>query len=223
VKRLAFLIALAAPALAAPAVAQAQRAPAPAPADWTERVEMTAEGGYLMGNPQAPMKLVEYGSITCSHCADFEIEQGRAIRDQVRTGRVSFEFRPYMIFASDPPLFMMLRCQAPERFFRTAHALFLDQSRWSAQIEAAAAQSARAPDGAAILRAGGLDRFFRDQGLSSAQINRCLSDGAAYSALLAGNHAAAERGVRGTPTFFLNGRELQVGSYAEVTAALMQP
>ena len=219
-KSLAFLIALAAPVAFAPAAAQAQPAPA---TDWTDRVEITAEGGYLMGNPEAPMRLVEYGSIACSHCADFETEQGRAIRDQVRSGRASFEYRPYLIFAADPAIFLLLRCQPPERFFRSIHALYRTQEEWVGRIEASEQQTGQAPTGAALLRASGLDQFFRDQGLSNAQINRCLGDRAAQAALAASNHAGLERGVRGTPTFFLNGRELQVESFADVTAALMQP
>ena len=50
---------------------------APNNGDWTETVTMTDRGGFLMGNPNAPVKLVEYASITCPHCAEFS-EQGGA-------------------------------------------------------------------------------------------------------------------------------------------------
>ena len=42
---------------------------APAGKTWNDVVEKTAEGGYRMGNPDAPVKLLEYGALSCSHCA----------------------------------------------------------------------------------------------------------------------------------------------------------
>lgn len=227
-RKLAFLLALAVPALAAPAPAQAQRAPAAI--DWTSRVEVTAEGGYRMGNPDAAMKLVEYGSITCSHCADFELEQGQAIRDQVRTGRVSFEYRPFVIFPSDPGIFMLLSCQAPERVFQSMHALYRTNAEWSARLEASGAQieaeirrGSYAAAMPAIVRLSGTDAHFREQGMTDRQIAACLADQSKFDRLSTITREAQARGVRGTPTFFLNGRLLDVAGYSDVTAALRQP
>ena len=53
--------------------APARKAPA---TDWSRTVVATPEGGYAMGNPRAKVTLVEYASLACSHCRDFEI--GRA-------------------------------------------------------------------------------------------------------------------------------------------------
>ena len=59
---------------------------APAGKSWSQTVVKTPEGGYLMGNPDAPIKLVEYGSLTCSHCADFSNESHEELsRDFVDT------------------------------------------------------------------------------------------------------------------------------------------
>ena len=64
--------------------------PAPNGGDWTETVAATPEGGFRMGNPEAPVKLVEYASITCPHCAEFAEQGTSALRDQyVKSGRVS--------------------------------------------------------------------------------------------------------------------------------------
>lgn len=226
-KTLAFLIALATPALT---VSAAQAQPARAAADWTTRVEVTAEGGYRMGNPEAAMKLVEYGSISCSHCADFELEQGSAIRAQVRTGRVSFEYRPFVIFPSDPGIFMLLSCQAPERYFDSVHALYATHGEWTARLEAAdaeiQAQIERGSFGAAmpaIVRASGTDAHFRDGGMTDRQIATCLSDRAKFDRLGEATRQGHAQGVSGTPTFFLNGRQLDVRTFADVTAALTQP
>ena len=48
--------------------------PAPNNGDWSTMVAKTPEGGFVMGNPGAKVKLIEYGSMTCPHCATFEEE-----------------------------------------------------------------------------------------------------------------------------------------------------
>ncbi|HEX2762279.1 MAG TPA: thioredoxin domain-containing protein, partial [Allosphingosinicella sp.] len=55
----------------APADAAPVRRSAPVARDWTRTVVATPEGGFRMGNPAARVKLVEYGSLTCGHCAAF--------------------------------------------------------------------------------------------------------------------------------------------------------
>ena len=62
-------------ALAAPLVAGASAAGAPAQqTDWTKAIGKTAEGAYFVGNPDAKVRLVEYGSMTCNHCANFHAQ-----------------------------------------------------------------------------------------------------------------------------------------------------
>ena len=98
--------------------------PAPNGGDWTQVVTETAEGGYRMGNPNAPVKLVEYASITCPHCGEFAEAGADELENvYVRSGQVSWEYRPFMIFPSDPGLLMLLRCQGPTPFFRLIHQL----------------------------------------------------------------------------------------------------
>ena len=55
--------------------------PAPNNGDWSTVVSKTPEGGFVMGNPNAKVKLVEFGSLTCPHCAEFE-EQGGKVADR---------------------------------------------------------------------------------------------------------------------------------------------
>lgn len=202
----------------------------PVTIDWTTRVERTAEGGHRMGNPDAPLKLVEYGSITCSHCADFDAEAGQTIRDHVRSGRLSFEYRPYLIFPSDPGIFLLLNCQPPERFFDTVHTLYRTQANWVASLESKQAQIEAEIQGGsfpaaipAIVRATGTDSLFRQNGLTDRQIATCLADSAGLQRLSEINRQGAALGVQGTPTFFLNGRELELARWSDLDAALRQP
>jgi protein-disulfide isomerase len=56
--------------------------------DWTTIVSQTAEGGFLMGNPNATVKIVEFGSMTCPHCAEFDAEGAKPLIDNyVKAGR----------------------------------------------------------------------------------------------------------------------------------------
>ena len=68
--------------------------PAPDGQQWTDVVTVSDEGGYIVGNPDAPLKLVEYASHTCGACANFSISGAPALKkDYVSTGVVSLELR----------------------------------------------------------------------------------------------------------------------------------
>ena len=199
------------------------RAPATAAADWLHRIERTAEGGYRMGNPNARVKLVEYGSITCSHCADFAAASSQGLRAHVRSGRVSFEYRPYLIFPSDPGIFMLLSCQSPGKFFDTIDRLYATQTAWTGRIQAQESRLRGMPGRqlvGEVVRAGGVDQVFRQNGLSAQQINTCMADEAGLNRLVQANQRAEQLGVEGTPTFFINGRKADVGSWAQLDAML---
>ena len=89
--------------------------PAPDGTNWGETVTVSEEDGYVLGNPDAPIKLVEYGSLTCPACAAFSAEASEPLlNDYVNSGRVSFEFRSFMIHGiADLVLTRMLECGAP--------------------------------------------------------------------------------------------------------------
>ena len=87
IRLLAFTVTAAAAALAPQAVAApARKAAAPAAVDWSNRVAATPEGGFMMGNPAAKVKVVEYGSLTCPHCAAFSNSAKAGLAARVRRG-----------------------------------------------------------------------------------------------------------------------------------------
>ncbi|HEY0326666.1 MAG TPA: thioredoxin domain-containing protein [Allosphingosinicella sp.] len=184
---------------------------APNNGDWSQMVQATPEGGYRMGNPDAPVKLVEYASITCPHCAEFTEEASQELRDvYVRSGQVSWEYRPTNLFPSDPGIFMLLRCQGPTPFFTLADQLYATQEQWSAQLRAQSEQlNAVAPEQrvAAAVRAAGIDQFFRQRGMPAARVESCLADQQGLAQFLeTSQRVAQEDNVTGTPTFFINGQ-----------------
>src|SRR4051794_21708842 len=70
--------------------------------DWTRTVTATADGGFKMGNPNARIAVVEYGSLTCPHCRHFA-ESGvkPLIAGYVRTGKATYEYRPLILSEID--------------------------------------------------------------------------------------------------------------------------
>ena len=64
---------------------------APDGTSWEETVTISEQDGYILGNPDAPIKLVEYASHTCGGCAGFAATAKPSIKEYVATGMVSFE------------------------------------------------------------------------------------------------------------------------------------
>jgi protein-disulfide isomerase len=191
--------------------------PAPNNGDWTQMVAKTSDGGYRMGNPEAPVKLVEYGSLSCPHCAEFEEQGAPTLRDKyVKSGQVSWEFRTYLLFPTDPGISLLANCQSADAFFPAVEQLYKDQRNWFARIQAMPedqlkALSAMPPREAAgiVARAAGLDEFFRQRGMPSAQIDSCLTDAAGLEKLADIKRKGDEAGVNGTPSFFINGKVVE--------------
>ena len=202
---------------AAPAdTAALKQIPAPN-GDWTQTVAKTPEGGFRMGNPDAPVKLVEYGSLSCSHCAEFEAQGAPELKDTyVKSGQVSWEFRPYLLFPTDPGVSMLLECQSETAFFPLLDQLYATQAEWMGRIQALpqdqlqALQAMPPRDAAAlVVRAGGLDEFFRQRGMSASRIQSCLADQKVLEQVAAIKAKGDAEGVNGTPSFFINGKFLE--------------
>lgn len=201
----------------------------PAGTTWAEQVAKNEDGGYVMGNPEAPIKLVEFASLTCPHCAEFAAASKTELRETfVNTGRVSYEFRNYVRDAIDLTAAQLTRCTAPESFFALTDQVFLNQAAMFEKAQAAgeAAYNAamEAPDtkrGQAFADLTGLGDFFAARGVSKDQSAACLADAADAQALAkATQDFTTEYGITGTPTFLLNGRKLDMNTWPEIKAAL---
>ncbi|PZU10128.1 thioredoxin domain-containing protein [Sphingomonas sp.] len=185
----------------------------PAGKEWTDVASMTPEGGVRMGNPDAPIKLVEYASLTCPHCKDFTAEGAEPIQAKfVKTGKVSWEYRPFVLNSYDIPAFLLTRCRGAEPFFKLAEQAYAAQAEWVGKAMALTpAQQAdlQGTEQAQLFKKMasymGLDAFFRARGISAADQDKCLSDVSAAEALANNtNIATTEKNVTGTPTFFIN-------------------
>ena len=190
-----------------------KQVPAPNNGDWTQVVNTTPEGGFVMGNPNAPVKLIEFASMTCPHCKAFADAGSARLRDvYVRSGQVSFEFRNYVLNPLDAAASLVARCQGPSAFFRLTEQLFAEQENWtrnaSEEEQQQVAQLPEAQQVGAWTRAAELDTFFRQRGVPEARINQCLSNTQELQRLATMRSQAMEQfpSIPGTPAFAINGR-----------------
>nr|WP_301287205.1 thioredoxin domain-containing protein [Sphingobium sp. OAS761] len=185
----------------------------PAGTSWSETVAQTPDGYYLMGNPSAKLKLVEYGSYTCSHCRDFSTEASAEIRKIVDSGKMSYEFRSFVRDPIDITTSLLAACGGKdvfypltEQFFENQGAMFdkaqaLGDDRYKALMSAPPAQRF-----GQLAQALGLVDFAKQRGISEDQAKQCLADTAAAEKLAKGvEDATTQYQIEGTPTFILNG------------------
>ena len=189
---------------------------APAGQVWSRVVRATDEG-FVMGNPDAPLKLVEYGSFTCGACAMFSQQSHSELASEfVDSGRVSFELRPYVRDPLDLMLAATAICAGPDRFFPLAENMFAGQADAMAGAQAApnAAQNIAALPEAerfpSLARAWRVDQFFAARGIPAAEVSACVADTEALARREAVVREANERyEIPGTPTFLLNGTMIE--------------
>lgn len=207
--------------------APAQKVEAKAQQDWTRTVIVTPDGGYRMGNPAAPVKVVEYGSLTCPHCADFSNSAKAPLAARVRTGKVSFEFRNFVLNGVDATASLLARCAAPAQFFPLIERIYAAQGEWIGRFSGLTAEQKQRIQAlpetqrlAGVADAAGLTQLAVQSGLPAAKAKACLADQAALARLGQMYEAAVKRGVQGTPTFFVNGAEVHAQDWAELDAEI---
>lgn len=188
--------------------------PPPEGSDWSQTVTKTAEGGYLMGNPDARVKLIEFASMTCPACGNFERQAAEPlVENYVKTGNVSFELRNFVRDPFDLTAALLARCGGTERFFPLTHAMFLDQENWMNRLQTVPQEELEAAMSAGpqrqfveIARLAGLQQWAAMRGVPSAASAQCLSDEGEINQLIQMNSdATSTYQIPGTPTFVLNG------------------
>ena len=193
--------------------------PAPNNGDWTQVVSRTAEGGTRVGNPNAPVKLIEYGSLTCPACQAFAIAATQPLlQTYVRSGQVSWVFRHLVIHGGpDVVLSMLADCQPPGAFFGTIEQIYQQQQDILSHLdrEAQARLQSLPPEQqlAPLARAMQLDTFFARRGMPEARFNQCLANLPAAQRLADIMGRAAGEGVSGTPTFLVNGERQEASTW----------
>ena len=191
-RRLAFAAIVSTAALAANAALAAGAAPEP---DRTVDMATVLKPGTLpelmVGDPSG-VPVVEYGSLTCPHCATFSREIFPELKkDYIDTGKVRFIFREFSRNSLDVAAFLLARCVGDDKAFAAVELLFSQQDKW------AFVDKPLEPLIAAM----------RPAGLTHDQAMACLKDQAKADAMLAvEKRATDEIKMTGTPTFVIDGK-----------------
>jgi protein-disulfide isomerase len=209
-------------------VALAPAAAAP-PRDWSKVTARTPAGAFVQGNPNAKVKLVEYLSLTCPHCAKLEGEAIAPLTAKyIRTGLVSYEVRHALRDGYDFAGSLIARCNGPAGFFTMMPVIFAQQTAWMQRAatwsETAAPKDDMPPAQLLPLVASGagFDTMFAANGLAPAKAKACAGDLAEQKVLTAQAEEAWKRpNFPGTPAFLINGTLASgVTSWAELDGAL---
>jgi len=202
---------------------------APAGQDWTQMVSKTADGGFLMGNPNAPLKLVEYGSRTCPTCGNFGRTATRPLEDTyIKSGKVSYEFRDFLVHAPDLGVAILGQCAGEAPFFGILEQMFVEQGQFLEKLESVPENFQQrlqsmtpAQQATAWVEHLGYIDFVKQRGLTEQQARQCLTDPKRIEAVAKVSETAMrEKDVTGTPTFILNGEKVEAATWDQVEQAL---
>jgi protein-disulfide isomerase len=165
---------------------------------WAETysvLELEAKGpldDIPMGSETAPVTIIEYASMTCPHCADFEVRTFPKLKEKyIDTGKVRFIMREFPLDRTAAAAFMLARCAGPDKYYPLIETLFQQQQKWAVRDPV--------PPLLAIAK---------QAGLTEESFKSCISD----TALLNKVQQTRDRGankfkVEATPTFYINGEK----------------
>jgi protein-disulfide isomerase len=150
----------------------------------------------VIGKADAPVTIVEYASMTCSHCANFHNNVFAALKEKyVDTGKVRFVFREFPLDNLAAAASLLARCAGGDATQAMISALFKTQEKW------------------AFVRGNPVPELFKvaqQAGFTQERFDTCLKDQATLDQMISARQKASEEfGVNATPTFFINGKRLR--------------
>lgn len=153
----------------------------------------------VLGNPDAPIKIYEYGSLTCSHCAHFQAATFPTLKKNfIDTGRVQFVLRNFPLNRPDLDATMITHCIAPEKFYSFTDVLMASQAEWAFN------KDGYMPP---------LRQYARFAGMDEASLDKCLTNKDLLTAIIERRQkASSEFDINSTPTFIIehDGKQTKV-------------
>jgi len=147
---------------------------------------------HSLGDPKAPVRIDEYYSLDCPHCARFDMSVLPQIKaDYIDKGKVYLVLHDFPLHEIALRATMVARCAPPERFLPMVETLFRVQQGWVLQTPGASVDA--------------LKQQAKFAGLSEEQVDACLNDRALENAILK-ERLDAEKAltINATPTFIFN-------------------
>jgi protein-disulfide isomerase len=168
-------------------------------------------GEMTLGPANAPVTIIEYASMTCSHCAHFATTTMPELKKRyIDTGKVRYMLREFPLDPLAAAGFMLARCAAkddPNKYYALIDTLFQQQSTWVVQKPVEP-----------------LKAIGRQAGLSAQAFDACLANQSMLDKIETVRKTAAEKlGVNSTPTFFINGEKVSGDISIDDLAKKMEP
>jgi protein-disulfide isomerase len=147
-------------------------------------------GERSIGDPKAPVTIIEYASASCPHCAEFHMQIWPGLKkDYVDTGKVRFILREFPTDQAALGAFMLARCLPEEKYYDAIDMMFLQQKFWRANPKVE------------------LFRIVAEFGLTQEKAEACIKQpDLAKNIVAVRTSAVKDFGVKGTPSFFINGK-----------------
>jgi protein-disulfide isomerase len=145
----------------------------------------------ILGNPEAPITIVEYASLTCPHCAHFENDVLPELKKRwIDSGKAKLVFRDFPLDEPALRAAMIARCAPPDRFYAYIDIFFAAQEKWVMARDYREA----------------LARLVKLGGMGKDEFDNCLKNSTLENKIVEGRLIASkELDVNSTPTFFING------------------
>lgn len=157
-------------------------------------------GEHIVGDPEAPVTIIEYASMTCPHCRTFHKVTYPVIKEKyIDTGIAKLYFREFPFDPASAAAFMLAQCSGEDKYFTMIDVLFEQQAVW---------KSGKVVDE--------LFKIAKLAGFTQESFSACLKNQELLDNVLSIQKKAAEDyGVNSTPTFFINGTKYSGNMSAE--------
>ena len=156
-----------------------------------------SENDFVIGSLKAPITIIEYASMSCSHCASFHNNTLELLKEEfIDTGKVKYIFRDFPF--NYPALLgsMVMRCVSSDLRYDYMNALYKLQKTWVNKENAKTTQE--------------LYKIMQSGGMTKEEFDKCIKNVDIENEILEGLMAAqSELGVKTTPSFFINGKLLE--------------
>jgi len=147
---------------------------------------------HVLGDPDAPVTIIEYASLTCPHCAEFHEDVLPQLKERyIAPGKVRMIYRDFPLDQRALAAASLAHCAGPERYFGFLDVLFQTQETW-----------ARADDHLAALK-----RLGKLGGLTEEEMEACFADEELTNRILQTRlDAQNQHEISSTPTFIIDGK-----------------
>ena len=166
----------------------------------------------ILGQPKAPIELIEYASLTCPHCAKFHNGPWVKIKKEyVDTGKAKLIYRDFPTDQLALAASMIARCAPKTRYFGIVKIMFETQDNW---------RNSQNPRQA-------LANIGRIAGMSLETVNQCINSKVAYESVMRLREEGSKKfNIDSTPTLIVNGEKIDSGlkieEYREILDKLLK-